>query len=159
MDFADLDLRTAADEESWLHLRIGDHYLYLDAAKQEGPCRVKVRSIANDAVDRARKVAMRLARAVSAADEQLAMANRQQRAELESRLDTLEKQFDKAFEAFMLATIVDWENINRDKSPVPFSKDALADMCKPMAPFTRLAKSIMDDMGNLANPLWKPPSA
>jgi hypothetical protein len=159
MDFAKLDLRTTAEEEHWLHLRIGDTYLYLDAAKQDGPCRVKVLSVANDAVEKALKVGTRTARAVAAAEAQLATANRQQKAEWEGRLDALEKQLERASQAFLMAAIVGWENIHVDGKSVPFTKEALADFSEPKAPFARLATAIMDDMGNLANPLWKPLNA
>lgn len=157
MDFAKLDLRAAAEQEHWLHLRVGDTLLYND---DDGtPCRVKVRSVANDEVERALKVGTRAARAVATAENQLATANRQQKAEIEPRLDALEKQMEKALQAFLATAIVDWENIKVGGKPVPFSKDALADMSEPKAPLARLAPAIMDDMGNLANPFGKPEPA
>ena len=159
MDFGKLDLRAAADQEHWLHLRVGDTLLYLDEEKQEGPCRVKVRSVANDEVERALKVGTRAARAVATAESQLATANRQQKGEIEPRLDALEKQLEKALQAFLTTAIVDWENIQVGGKSLPFSKEALADMSEPKAPFARLATAIMDDMGNLASPFGKPDPA
>lgn len=156
MDFAKLDLRAAAEQETWVHLRVGDILLYADDEKQEHPCRVKVASVANPDVEKALKAGMRAARAVAAAETQLATANRQQCAELEKRLDVMERQMEKALQLFLATAILDWENIEFDGNDLPFSKQALADMSEPRGPFSRLASAIMEDMGNLANPFGKP---
>ena len=152
MDFAKLDLRAAAEQETWVHLRVGDILLYADDDKQERPCRVKVASVANEVVERSLKTGIRIAKAVAAAEAQLATANRQQSAELEKRLDALEKHMDKAQKDFLLTAILDWENIEIDGKVVEFSKATLSDLSEPKAPFARLAKAIMEDMGDLASP-------
>jgi hypothetical protein len=151
MDFAKLDLRTTAEQEHWLHLRAGDHYLYNDEAETE-PCRVRVASVAKPEVEKALTAAERGVQAVTALRHDLARANRQQRAEIEPRLDAAEKRAAELQSAFLVAAIVDWENIEVGEEPAKFTKAALADLCEPKAPFFRLAGEIMEDMAKLASP-------
>lgn len=156
MDFGKLDLRGSAEIETWLHLRVGDEFLYADDDKQKRPCRIKVASVANNEVEAALKAGRRAAVAVAKAEDQLASANRQQRAEFEKRLDSLERRMEDALKAFLAVAIVDWENIEIDGKAVSFSEERLADLSEPKAPFARMATAIMEDMGNLLNPFSMP---
>lgn len=151
MDFAKLDLRAAAGQEHWLHLRVGDIYLYNDEAETL-PCRVKVASVAKPEVEKALNAATRAAQSVAVLQRDLALANRQQRAELEPRLDAAEKRAAELQGALLATAIVDWENIQIGDDVVKFSKDALADLCEPKAPFFRMGGEIMEDMAKLASP-------
>jgi len=156
MDFAKLDLRSAAGSESWLHLRVGEQYLYLDDEAQIGPCRVKVASVADPSVERALTIAERAGHSASALRFDYSRANRQQKAEMEGKLDAAEKAATKAVAELLITAIRDWENIHFDGKPLEFSADALADLCQPKAPFFRMSGEIMEDMAKLASPFGKP---
>jgi hypothetical protein len=156
MDFAKLDLRGAAGSEDWLHLRIGEQYLYLDDEAQTGPCRVKVASVADASVERALTIAERAGHSAAMLRHDYSRANRQQKAEIEGKLDAAEKAATKAVADLLITAIRDWENIYVDGKPLEFSKDALADLCQPKAPFFRMSGEIMEDMAKLASPFGKP---
>lgn len=152
MDFAKLDLRAAANQETWVHLRVGDNLLYADDEKQERPCRVKVASVANPAVEDALEAAQLANEAGLKMRAQYHASNRSDRLGAEKRLKDASQRANKLISAFLVCSIVDWENIEVGGGLLAFSKDALADMCEAKAPFFRMASEIMEDMGKLASP-------
>lgn len=152
MDIDAFDLREAATREYWLQLRMGDRLLFCDMEKQERPLRVKVASVAKQGVEDAVKAVTRLGRMMASAEAQLVNANRQQRAELEKRLDEIERSTEKAIARFLTTAILDWENVERGGKPLPYSKDALADLSEKGAPLYRMAFEIAEDAGAAMNP-------
>lgn len=152
MDFSSLDLREAADKEYWVHLRLGDVLLYADDAKEK-PCRVKVGSIADPEIEQAAKAVTRSGNASATVEAQLAnAANRDKRREIESRLDDIERQAEKAVVRFLMCSIKGWENIEKGGKPLEFSSEALKDMSQPKAPLFRLALTLAEDMGKVQSP-------
>lgn len=152
MDFAKLDLRAAAEQETWVHLRVGDILLYADDDKQERPCRVKVASVANPAVEEALDAAQLASEAAFKARAAFHVANRSDRAGAEKRLKDAQERSTKLISAFLVTAIVDWENIESGGKVLEFSKAALADLCEAKAPLFRMANEIMEDMAKLASP-------
>jgi hypothetical protein len=155
MDFGALDLRKAADKEYWVHLRRGDVYLYQDMEAATAPYRVKVASIAKPGVLDAVTAAKRVARLVNQAEAQLGSANRQQRAELESRITRLENEAVSAIKRFLMDVVLDWENIQADGKDVPFSRDMLDDWSDKGGPLFVLFPEILEDVDDAASPFGK----
>lgn len=159
MDFDQLDLRTAAGKEYWVHLRLGDTLLYLDMDKEQKPCRVKVASSVEPGVEDATKAVMRVGRMFQAAESALATANRDQRAGLEKRLDQLERESEKALTAFLMKAVKGWENIEQGGKELKFSPEALEDISQPKGPLYRMAASIAEDSAKAQNPFTNADSA
>lgn len=159
MDFGSLDLRKAADKEYWIHLRRGDVLLYADMAKGENPCRAKVASISKPGVDDAIKAVTRAGRMLAAGEAQLISANRQQRAELEKRLEGIEKDAEAAIKRFLMTAVLDWENLEIDGKFVPFSRDQLDDWSDKGGPLHVLGLEIAEDVAAAMSPFGKPASA
>lgn len=160
MDFAKLDLRTKANEEHWVQLRMGDTLLFADMDKQEGPCRVKIAAIANDKVKAALKVVMRLGDQTERLSASLASEqNKSKRESIIARLDQIEKEAETAFEQFITISVKDWENIEAAGKPLAFSEDALADFAKPGAPLFRMANEIAQEAAKAQSPFTKAASA
>lgn len=160
MDFGKLDLRTTAEQEYWVHLRLGDKFLYADMEKQEGPCRAKVASVSAPNVKDALRSVLRGSDQMERVSNLIALeANDTKRAALESRLVTLEREAEATFERFLLVLIRDWENITLDDKPLKFSQEALADYAKPGAPFYRLVSEIAQDVSKAQNPFTKAATA
>lgn len=152
MDIGQFDLREAADQEYWIQLRVGDRLLFNDMKKQESPLRVKVASVAKPGVEDAVKSVTRAARMAHTVEAQLAVANRQQKVALETRLDEIERTTEKALTRFLLTAVLDWENIERGKEALPFSKDALAELSEKGAPLYRMAMAIAEDVAVAMDP-------
>ncbi len=155
MDFDALDLRKAADKEYWIHLRRGDVYLYQDMEAQERPYRVKVASIAKPGVDDAIKSVTRAGRMLASGEAQLIQANRQQRVDLEKRLAGIEAEADKAIKRFLMAAILDWENIQSGGKDVKFTRDALDDFSDKGGPLHVLGLDIAEDVASAMSPFGK----
>jgi hypothetical protein len=159
MDFGALDLRKAADKEYWVHLRRGDVYLYQDMEAATAPYRVKVASIAKPGVDDAIKAVTRAGRMLGAGEAQLIQANRQQRAELEKRLSSIEVEAEAAIKRFLMTAVLDWENIQVDGKDVPFSRDMLDDWSDKGGPLHVLGLDIAEDVAAAMSPFGKAGSA
>jgi hypothetical protein len=155
MDFDALDLRKAADKEYWVHLRRGETLLYKDMEAREGPCRVKVASIAKPGVDDAIKAVTRAGRMLGQGEGQLISANRQQRAELEKRLAEIEGMAEAAIKRFLMTAVLDWENIVAGGKDIPFSRDTLDDMSDKGGPFHVLGLDIAEDVAAAMSPFGK----
>lgn len=161
MDFGSLDLRKAADKEYWVHLRRGDVLLYADMDKpcEANRCRAKVASISKPGVDDAIKAVTRAGRMLAAGEAQLISANRQQRAELEKRLEGIEKDAEAAIKRFLMTAILDWENLIVDDNAVPFSRDQLDDWSEKGGPLHVLGLDIAEDVAAAMSPFGKAGSA
>ena len=159
MDIDQLDLREAADQEYWLQLRVGDRLLFCDMKKQERPLRVKVASVAKSGVEDAVKAVTRAGRMSASAENALVHANRQQRAELEKRLEEIERTTEKAITRFLTTAILGWENIERGGKPLPFAIDALDDLSQKGAPLYRMAIAIAEDAALAMDPFTDAVSA
>ncbi|MEW4469003.1 hypothetical protein AB1K62_14345 [Parasphingorhabdus sp. JC815] len=159
MDFDLLDLRTAAGKEYWVHLRLGNTLLYLDMDKEEKPCRVKVASSVEPGVEDATKAVMRAGRMFQAAEDALSIANRDNRAALEKRLDQLERESEKCLTAFLVKAIKGWENIEQGGKELKFSPEALEDLAQPKGPLFRMAATIAEDSAKAQSPFAKADSA
>lgn len=153
MDFDILDLREAGSREYWVQLRHGGTLLFADMDKQERPCRVKVASIAEHEVEQAVKAVMRVGGMVGNLEAQLVAApNKQQRTQLEKRLEEIEREAERCITAFIVKAVRDWENIEKGGKVLPFSTAALEDMAQPKAPLFQLAIAIAEDAGRAQNP-------
>lgn len=160
MDFDLLDLREASEKRYWIGLRLGNTLLFRDMKKQEGPCRVQVKSPAEAQVEEALKAITRAGNRESLLASQLASApNRDERRAIESRLDDAERDAQKAIKRFLTTVICDWENIERGGKIVPFSDEALQDMAEPKGPLFRLAIAISQDMVKAIDPFTEADSA
>lgn len=153
MDFALLDLRTAAQKTYWVQLRYKDTPLYA-GGDDARPCRVNTASVADPDVEQAVKTVQRIGRLTAQLEMQLAAApNREQRKAIEKRLDDVERQAEKSLTGFLKTAIKGWENIAVDGKPLPFSDEALDDMAQPKAPLFQLAMNIAADMAEVQSPL------
>ena len=159
MDFDRLDLREAADNQYWVHLRMGETLLFADMDKQERPCRVKVASVASPDVEASMKAVTRAGSQYSAVEGQMALANRNQTKELENKLNGLEREAEKALTHFLVTSVKGWENIEKGGKPLEYSLDALKNMAAPKAPLYRLATTLAQDAAGAQSPFVEAESA
>ena len=152
MNIDQFDLRATETREYWIQLRVGDKLLFCDMEKSERPLRVKVASIAKQGVEDAIKAVTRAGRMMNAAEAQLVQANRQQRVELEKRMDEIERTSEGALTRFLTTAIVDWDNLERDGKLLPYSKEALDDLSAKGAPLYRMALEIAGDAAIAMDP-------
>jgi len=120
---------------------------------------VKVASIAKPGVDDAIKAVTRAGRMLSAGEAQLIQANRQQRAELEKRLSSIEVEAEAAIKRFLMTAVLDWENIQVDGKDVTFSRDMLDDWSDKGGPLHVLGLEIAEDVAAAMSPFGKAGSA
>lgn len=153
MDLDLLDLRQAAEREYWVHLRLGNTKLYSNMDDMEGPCRVKVASVANPEVERQITAVERVGKRFSHAEFEYSSAkDGQVRKALEKRLDLIDSEASKLFSKFLQTIVLDWENLEKDGKPLPFSPEALADLSEKGAPLFRMATEIAEDAGKAQHP-------
>ena len=120
MDFADLDLRTASEEGSWLQLEHDGAKLF---AKDGAPCRVLIRGMAADKVMTAAKTI-----------ERIDLARRERLARTaEKDVDAVLKKYQddliKAGDELIISAVSGWENIIYSGKPLPFSDDNVLKIC------------------------------
>lgn len=132
MDFADFDLRAAAERGSWVHLtaprdgttgdgvafKQGD-LLYSDQAKGEGPARVLIKGFADqgvmDAYNRSERLNMLLQhRLARVADK-----------EAEGVIAKHQAELAKAMDALVVAAVADFENITANGKALKCEPDVV----------------------------------
>ncbi len=152
MDFAELDLKTASERGSWVHLQYEDELLFLDsdAKSPKKPCRVKVRGIGSQSVMDAFKKVERLQTLQSQ------KLTRTKPAAMDQVLAGFQEQIEQAGAELILAAVCEWENIHWGGKELPFEEENVLKIC---GPGTLFIKQVQDAISESERLFTKPDSA
>lgn len=124
MDFANLDLKKASRQGSWVHLEYDRAPLFLDDEKAK-PCRVHVRGMADPKVMDACRAVTRLQTLLQ---DRLARASDK---DAETVLKGFEAKSEEATANMILAAVDEWENIVWEGEPLELTSESLLQICGP----------------------------
>lgn len=121
MDFSQLDLRTASEVGSWLHLHLNGKPL----GTEQAPCRILLRGIGAPQVTEALRKS-----AVNEATHRVRVA-RAKDANLEGLEQTYHKQARQLSEELIVAAVARWEGIGWDGSSLECTPENILKICGP----------------------------
>lgn len=124
MDFAQLDLKSASERGSWVHLSYEGKPLFADDAETK-PCRLKVRGVGSKGIMDAFRAVERL---------EVLRNDRLARSNDKAAVAVIEKsqvEMQEAMADLIVAAVAEWENILWDGEPLEFNRDNLLKICGP----------------------------
>lgn len=133
MDFANLDLRTASERGSWLHLEYNGKPLCA-GDDPEKPCRVRVKGMAATGVMAAfRKI------------ERIEMLRTQLGKATDAQLADVQDKLEKALSELIRAGVGEWENIIYSGKVMECTPDNVLTICGPGTLFFAQVRSAITD--------------
>lgn len=124
MDFADLDLKTASERGSWIHLEYRGDPIYADENNKK-PSRLLIKGMGSDAVIQAFRKVERI---------EVLRRDRMARANdkgAESVLSKSQADLENAMADMIVAAVSDWENILYAGEVLDCTKENVLTICGP----------------------------
>lgn len=141
MDFANLDLKTASEAGSWLHLELNGEPLFLDsdAKKPVKAQRLHLKGVGDPKVMAACKAVMRVQTLLQ---DRLARASDK---DAEGVVKAFEAKAEDAAAEMIVAAVDDWENIIWSGKPLDLTRENLMKVCGPgTLLFAQVSGAIME---------------